>query len=184
MSETVTEYVLAKKDDLVSMADAIRSKTGSTENIALNAFASLVSAIETSGGADEILSLFGGSKYKIGSVTAYNDTWLNFPAIENLTSVDDVKLVVAIHSNYVEGISLAIPESIDSYTLLYVGISVNGLSGEFYITDSDIKASAYNTNNIFSTNYTANVMRLNTPQPVVFKDGTFYYLIIYNETQE
>lgn len=28
MSETITEYVLAKKDDLVSVADAIREKTG------------------------------------------------------------------------------------------------------------------------------------------------------------
>ena len=180
------EYIISKKQDIVNIADAIRNKIGSSDSIALNSMKLLIEGIETSGGADEILSLFGGSKYKIGSIESVsNSTYLEFPCIENLTSVDDVKLVVAIHSNYVEGVSLAIPEVIGGCSLAYIGISVNGLSGEFYIaTDLTYNTNAYNKNNDFIINNDRNYMRLNTLQTYTFKNGTFYYLIIYNETQE
>lgn len=180
------EYIISKKADMIEIADAIRNKIGSNDSIALNNMKSLIEGIETDGGANEILSLFGGSKYKIGSVVTGSDNKvLKFPCIENLTSVDDVKLVVAIHSNYVEGISLAIPESLSTGSLLYIGISVNGISGEFYISsDSTYEAHTYNANNNFTINNDYNYMILNTEQSHTFKAGTIYYLIIYNETQE
>lgn len=179
MSET-NQYVIANKSDLVAVANAIREKTGGGSPLSLSEFVSAITGIETSGGADEILSLFGASKYKIGLLTVDSYYFIKFPIIDSLSSVDDIKLVVAIRSDYVEGVSLTIPEQSNNYTTLYIGFSLNGLQTETYIRSDDSCAccNGWSDFHIY-TNY----MMLNTPQSTIF-DKNYYYLILYNETQE
>lgn len=126
------------------------------------------------------MSLFGADKYKIGLLTAASASIIAFPIIDGLSSVDDIKLVVAIRSDYVEGVSLTIPEQTGVYTTLYIGFSLNGLQTETYIRSDDSRTCCNGWSDFYI--YTT-YMKLNTSQSCVF-DKNYYYLILYNETRE
>ena len=61
----MSEYIVAPKQDLVNIADAIREKTETTDGMALDEMAALIAAIEAGG---------GGIKYATGTISLAETT--------------------------------------------------------------------------------------------------------------
>lgn len=191
MSETTTEYVLAKKDDLVSVADAIREKTGGGGSpLGLSDLSSLITDIETGGGADEILSLFGATNYEIKTTTKSGEYYNSLVLTNSLNSVDDIKLIFGVSETYKTGISLTLPScstgggNVDCFILL----NMNGLFRVWVVT---------NTNNYVSTDSyfirfkstSTNIIELNNSITAsdmldeVLYDEPLTCLVIYNAVE-
>lgn len=185
MADTVNEYVLSKKSDLVSIADAVRTKLGSSENVALSALASLVSNIETGGGTDEILSMFGANTCEIVENTKGVSDYDNVRLSTNLAnnSVDDVKLVISIDNNYLAGISPTGPSSTGGGpALMYICLQVNNLNCSVVYTTSALKSSSVKSEGISIGQYDRR--KLSFPSVVsatsIVYSNPMTTLIIYN----
>lgn len=136
------EYVIANKSDLTNIADAIREKNGGGSPLSLSEFVSAITGIETSGGADEILSLFGASKYVIVTSTIdITSTQYNICTIkeDNVNVADNVKLFVGVDNQYLAGVSTTVPSVTTGYgnVLAWVSFSINGLERTYITTDTN-----------------------------------------------
>lgn len=129
------DYIISSKEDIVNIADAIRSKLGSSDNIAFNNMKSLIENIETNGGMDEILSFFGATNYEIVNAKYYSTTLFAF---EN-SAIDNIENIMAcfiFENNLLSGVSVAIPES-DSECLKTLTYIKNINSKYLFISDSN-----------------------------------------------
>lgn len=197
------EYIISKKADIVGIANAIRSKNGNSDGIALDNMASLIEGIKTNGMDENILSLFGATDYEIVenvTGTSYDDKYLWFKLTNKITDCNDIKFVFCVYNEYLTGISLAIPEATasDNYMLHFSSAFLNGICPSMitYIKTSTntIHTNSGNTNGgnsgfsyrIFNnenntigiTNLISGVLyNLYTAQP-------YTALIIYNKSGE
>lgn len=103
-----SDYVIAQKQDLINIADAIREKTGTTDGMGIDEMAALIAAIESGGGSDG-LQIASGEFTLASSISTYTVTH-DLGVLPNLFIVY-APVVTALPSNFVSKCIVAfVPE--------------------------------------------------------------------------
>ena len=141
----------------------------------------MITDIETGGGVDEILSLFGANRYKIVSNSKQFEDYncISSLKLDKITSKDDIKLLISIDNNYLADISPTgiVQEGGRAYAILF--LNINGLTRTFVATTS---MNISSNNAIISYEKTRNVFELDNYIDTyeVIYPNPMTSLVIYN----
>lgn len=144
----------------------------------------MITDIETGGGVDEILSLFGANRYKVVNNFPVNGSYsyIYSGALDGIKSTDNIKLLISVNNNYLAGVSPTIPTIDGGYADAFVSLNLNGLTKVFVATNSTnisedgIGFSYLSTSNMFNLNSTINGYEVDYSNPMTS-------LVIYNSTE-
>lgn len=163
----MTDYVLAEKSVLTSIADTIRNKNGGGSGILLSDFSSL---IESGGGsANNILEMFGANEY--ATITLSNPGDKSGFLIEDLTDLSQIKLVII---TLVDEVSAAIEVGIDNVILAFQHNSIVGLYGNINCFTTGDLLTLNKSSYLYIYNYVGGMYYLSFNGPVNI-------LVLYNK---
>ena len=137
----MAEY-LTNTTDLTKVASAIREKGGTSDQLVYpDGFVTAIQAIQTGGGANELLEWFGGSKYYTTTVTPTSDTQQITITPDDATILDSPKFLLVIPDipaarNAVKTRAIARAPSIDNYVANVIAFSIERVCA-IYIAQLD-----------------------------------------------
>lgn len=155
----MAEYVIAEKQDLINIADAIREKTETTDGMGIDEMAALIAAIES-----------GGAKVASGIITFDADTSASGYKIETGFSEDE-NLMFAAVLEFSPSSSVATNDFLayELHNTMYTGSGINQVCEAIYYGNITRKRSA--ASNQRSSADTINISGDNSS---VFRSGKTY----------
>lgn len=133
----MAEY-LTNTADLTAVADAIRTKGGTTDPLIYpDGFVAAIESIQAGGGANELLEWFGGSKYYTTTVTPTSNTERITITPDDATILSSPKFLLVIPDipsarNVVRTRAIARAPSPSGYAAGVIAFSIGGVAARLF----------------------------------------------------